>query len=139
MATKMIPTPGFCNSNDNERSSVANKHILMNTGSSSGVGASAASESTSASQPMLQKQPIGGQNSLSARHMDCGNRSTLQQKSLGPSGAPSDGRLGMRGKNKPLTNSPGAREGHLEGTLHENFTASLKQYHTCCSTEHLYY
>ncbi|KAL7086653.1 hypothetical protein ACP275_13G014500 [Erythranthe tilingii] len=104
MASQMIPTPGMNNSNNNYMNINANNHTLVNAESSNSRGV----EPTSASQPMLQKQHVGGQNSRILHniggHMGGGIRSTLQQKSLGLSNGTLNGGLGTGYGNptKPL-------------------------------------
>ncbi|KAK4397843.1 hypothetical protein Sango_1259800 [Sesamum angolense] len=95
ITSQMIPTPGVNNSNNNDINSNASNDTLMNMESSNSVGVSPAVESTNASQPMLQKQHAGGQNSRILHniggHMGGGIRSTLQQKSFGLSSGPLTG------------------------------------------------
>ncbi|KAL0307146.1 UNVERIFIED_CONTAM: hypothetical protein Sradi_6131900 [Sesamum radiatum] len=131
ITSQMIPTPGVNNSNNNDINSNASNDTLMNMESSNSVGVSPAVESTNASQPMLQKQHAGGQNSRILHniggHMGGGIRSTLQQKSFGLSSGPLTGGLGMTGKNISAMN-PGTTEGHLTGNIYGNSTKSLHQH-----------
>ncbi|XP_011100465.1 histone acetyltransferase HAC1 [Sesamum indicum] len=131
ITSQMIPTPGVNNSNNNDINSNASNDTLMNMESSNSGGVCPAVESTSASQPMLQKQHAGGQNSRILHniggHMGGGIRSTLQQKSFGLSSGPLTGGLGMTGKNISAMN-PGTTEGHLTGNIYGNSTKPLHQH-----------
>ncbi|KAL3633867.1 hypothetical protein CASFOL_022629 [Castilleja foliolosa] len=122
MATQMIPTPGMNNSND----------VNTNANNQTFIKLEPAVESTSGSQPMIQKQNVGGQNSRILHniggHMGGGIRSTMQQKSLGLSNRPVHGGLGMMAKNTPAMQGPGHTEGHLTGTASGNSTKPSQQH-----------
>lgn len=129
MASQMMPTPGFNNSNNNEANNNANNQSFMNVESSNNVGAFQPGESSIVSQPMQQKQRVIGQNSRILHniggHMGGGIRSTLQQKSYGLS----NGGLGMMGNNNmSMMNSPGTTEGYLSGTIYGNSTKPMHQH-----------
>ncbi|KAL2547782.1 Histone acetyltransferase HAC12 [Forsythia ovata] len=122
MTSQMIPTPGFSNPS-NDINNNANNQSFMNP-ESSNVGAFPAVESTIVSQPVQQKQHVGGQNSRMLHniggHMGGGIRSTLQQTSYGLSNGSLNGGLGMIANNIPPMNGPGTSEGYLTGTMHGN-------------------
>ncbi|KAL2482167.1 Histone acetyltransferase HAC12 [Forsythia ovata] len=122
MASQMIPTPGFNSSSNNDVNSNANNQSFMNLESSNNIGAFPTGESTIVSQPMQQKQHVGGQNSRILHniggHLGGGIRSTLQQKSYGLSNGPLNGGLGKMGNS--MMNDTGASEGYLSGTLYGN-------------------
>ncbi|CAA3010528.1 histone acetyltransferase HAC1-like isoform X1 [Olea europaea subsp. europaea] len=122
MASQMIPTPGFNSSSTNDVDNNANNQSFMNMESSNNIGAFQTGESAIVSQPMQQKQHVGGQNSRILHniggHLGGGIRSTLQQKSYGVSNGPLNGGLGMMGNN--MMNDTGASEGYLTGTLYGN-------------------
>ncbi|KAL8474236.1 hypothetical protein ACS0TY_030894 [Phlomoides rotata] len=132
MTSQMIPTPGISNSNNNNDINNANSNNLMNVELSNGVGACPDVKPTTASQPLLQKQHLGGQSAHILHniggHMGGGIRSALQQKSFGISSGPLNGGLGMMGKNMPVVNGPGTTEGHSTGTIYGNPTKSLSQH-----------
>ncbi|GFP90889.1 histone acetyltransferase hac1 [Phtheirospermum japonicum] len=123
MTTQMIPTPGINNSNSNDVNTNANNQTFIKV--------EPAVESTSASQPMMQKQNVGGQNSRILHniggHMSGGIRSTMQQKSLGLSNRSVNGGLGMMAKNTTVMHGPGTTEGHLTGTASGNSTKPSQQ------------
>ncbi|XP_057786527.1 histone acetyltransferase HAC1-like isoform X2 [Salvia miltiorrhiza] len=131
MASQMMPTPGFNNSNSSEVNNNANNQSFMNMESSNNVGAFQAGESSIISQPMQQKQRIIGQNSRILHniggHMGGGIRSTLQQKSYGLSNGPLNGGLGMMGNNMSMMNGPGTTEGYLSGTVYGNSNKPMHQ------------
>ncbi|KAK4492830.1 hypothetical protein RD792_000155 [Penstemon davidsonii] len=132
MTSQMMPTPGFNNSNNNDVNSNSNSQSFMNVESSNNVGAFPAVESTIVSQPMQQKQHVGGQNSRILQNlggpMGGSIRSTLQQKSYGlPNGPPSGG-LGMMGNSMSLMNNPGTTEGYLAGTMYGNSPKPMLQH-----------
>ncbi|XP_059642973.1 histone acetyltransferase HAC1-like [Cornus florida] len=111
MTSQMIPTPRF-NSNNNQP--------YMNLESSNNGGGFSSVESAMVSQPLQQKQQIGGQNSRILHnlgsHMGGGIRSAFQQKSYGFSNGPLNGGLGMIGSNLQLLSSPGTSDGYLTAT-----------------------
>ncbi|CAA2934150.1 Hypothetical predicted protein [Olea europaea subsp. europaea] len=120
ITSQMIPTPGFSNPS-NDMNNNANYRSSMNLESSNNVSAFPADEPTIVSQPMQQKQHVGGQNG-SMLHSIGGNmgRSTLQQTSYGvSSGSLNDG-LGVIRNNIPPMHGPGTSEGYLMGTMHGN-------------------
>ncbi|XP_051151821.1 histone acetyltransferase HAC1-like isoform X2 [Andrographis paniculata] len=129
MAGKMIPTPGISNPTNSEKSSINKNATHMNLESPNCVGACAATESTRIPHPT--KQLIRGQSSHSSHtvgtHMDDGNRPALQQKPLGLSSGPSNGKLGMLGKSIPAANGQGTKERHLEGTVSGSISKPLHQ------------
>ncbi|XP_042037669.1 histone acetyltransferase HAC1-like isoform X1 [Salvia splendens] len=131
MASQMMPTPGFNNSNTSEVNSNANNQSFMNMESSNNVGTFQAGESSMPSQPMQQKQRSIGQNSRILHniggHMGGGIRSTLQQKSYGLSNGPLNGGLGMMGNNMSMMNGPGTTEGYLSGTVYGNSNKPMHQ------------
>ncbi|CAA2981094.1 histone acetyltransferase HAC1-like isoform X1 [Olea europaea subsp. europaea] len=130
MASQMIPTPGLNSSINNDVNSNANNLSFMNMESCNNIGAFQTGESTIVSQPMQQKQHIGGQNSRILHniggHLGGGIRSTLQQKSYGLSNGPLNGGLVMMGNN--MMNDTGASEGYLTGTLYGNSPKPLQQH-----------
>ncbi|KAL0311281.1 UNVERIFIED_CONTAM: Histone acetyltransferase HAC1 [Sesamum angustifolium] len=132
MTSQMIPTPGFSSSSNNDVNNNADNQSFMNMESSSNVGAFPAVESSIVSQPMQQKQHVGGQNSRILHniggHMVGEIRSTLQQKSYGLSNGPLNGGLGMMGNNMSMMNGPGTTEGYLSGTMYGNSTKPLHQH-----------
>ncbi|GFP96135.1 histone acetyltransferase hac1 [Phtheirospermum japonicum] len=134
MSSQMIPTPGFNNSNNNEVNNNTNNQSFMNMESSINTGTYTSVESSIMSQPIQQKQRIGGQNSRILHniggHMSGGIRSTLQQKSYGLSNGPLNGGLGMMGNNMSLNqmNGSGTTEGYLSGTIYGNSTKPMHQH-----------
>ncbi|KAH6785259.1 hypothetical protein C2S51_037714 [Perilla frutescens var. frutescens] len=132
MTSQMIPTPGINNSNNNDINSNTSNNKSMKMEPSDIVGACPDVDSTTAPQPMLQKQHVGGQNSRVLHNiggqMGSGSSSTLQQKSFGISHGPLNGGFGIMGKNMQLMNSPGTTEGHLTGTIYGNSTKPLSQH-----------
>ncbi|PIN09129.1 Histone acetyltransferase [Handroanthus impetiginosus] len=132
MTSQMIPTPGFNNSNNNDVNNNANNQSFMNMETSNNAGAFPAVESSIVSQPMQQRQHVGGQNSRILHniggHMGGGIRSTLQQKSYGLSNGPLNGGLGMMGTNRSMINGPGTNESYLSGTMFGNSSKPLHQH-----------
>lgn len=133
MSSQMMPTPGFNNSNTSEVNNNANNQSFTNLESSNNAGAFPASESSFVSQPMQQKQRVGGQNSRILHniggHMGGGIRSTLQQKSYGLPNGPLNGGMGMMGNNNmSMMSGAGNTEGYLAGTMYGNSTKSLHQH-----------
>uniref|UniRef100_A0A5B7AU06 histone acetyltransferase n=1 Tax=Davidia involucrata TaxID=16924 RepID=A0A5B7AU06_DAVIN len=125
MTSQMIPTPGF---NNNNNQSYLNLEPSNNGGGFSSV------ESTMVSQPLQQKQHVGGQNSRILHnlgsHMGGGIRSSLQQKSYGFSNGTLNGVLGMMGSNLQLVNGPGTSEGYLTATPYDNSPKPLRQHYS---------
>lgn len=130
MASQMMPTPGFINSNNNEVNNNTNNQSFMNMESSNNVGSFQGGESSILSQPMQQKQRVIGQNSRILHniggHMG-GISSTLQQKSYGLSNGSSNGGLGMMGNNTSMMNAPVTTEGYVSGTVYGNSTQPMNQ------------
>lgn len=131
MTSQMIPTPGINNSNiSGMNSNTSNKSMKIEPSDS--VGACPDVDSTTAPQPMLQKQHVGGQNSRVLHNigaqMGAGGNSMLQQKSFGISNGPLSGGFGMMGKNMPVMSSPGATEGHVSGNVYGNSAKPLSQH-----------
>ncbi|XP_047947725.1 histone acetyltransferase HAC1-like isoform X1 [Salvia hispanica] len=126
MASQMMPTPGFNNSNSSEVNNNANNQSFMKMEPSNNVGAFQAGESSMLSQPMQQKQRAIGQNSRILHniggHMGGEIRSTLQQKSYGLSNGPLNGGLGMMGNNMSTMNGPG-----ISGTMYGNSNKPMHQ------------
>ncbi|CAH1442644.1 unnamed protein product [Lactuca virosa] len=87
MASQMIPTPGFSNNNNNGNINNTGKQSYMNADSSNNLVGISGVDSTIISQPLNQKQQVGGQNSQILHslgsHMAGGVRSSLQQKAYG--------------------------------------------------------
>lgn len=86
MASQMIPTPGISNSNTSDMITNTSNNNSMKI-EPSDVGACPDVDSTTASQPTLQKQHVGGQNSRVLHNiggqMGSGGSSMLQQKNFG--------------------------------------------------------
>ncbi|CAK9135556.1 unnamed protein product [Ilex paraguariensis] len=123
MTSQMIPTPGF---------NVNNNQSYMNLESSSNGGGFSSVESTLLSQPLKQKQHVGGQNSRILHnlgsHIGGGIRSGLQQKSYGFSNGTLNGGLGM-GSNVQMVNGQGTSEGYLTTALSGNSPKPLRQHY----------
>ncbi|PWA80303.1 histone acetyltransferase of the CBP family 1 [Artemisia annua] len=124
MASQMIPTPGFTNSTSTSNQS------YMNMDSSNGVVGLSNIDSTTVSQPMQQKQQVGGQNSRILHslgsHMGGGIRSTIQQKAYGfPSGSINNG-LGIN--NMPMMNGSGTSESYVTASHYGNSSQTLPQH-----------
>ncbi|XP_043708765.1 histone acetyltransferase HAC1-like isoform X2 [Telopea speciosissima] len=106
IASQMIPTPGLINTQSSMNSESSNN----------GIGFSSI-ESTMMSQPLQQKQYIGGQNSRILHSLGSqigiNMRSGLPQKpsSYGFSNGAPNGGLGLMGNNMQLLNGPAASEG----------------------------
>ncbi|KAE9465951.1 hypothetical protein C3L33_02158, partial [Rhododendron williamsianum] len=120
MTSQMIPTPGF-NSN--------NTQSFMNLESSNDTGAFSTVGSSTISQPLSQKQHVGGQNSRILHnlgsHIGGGIRSGLQQKAYGfPNGG-----LGIMQRNSQLINGPGNSEGFLVAPSNDNSPKPLPQHY----------
>ncbi|GMP35258.1 hypothetical protein CsSME_00007775 [Camellia sinensis var. sinensis] len=122
MTSQMIPTPGF-NGNNNQS--------FMNLESSNNAGAFSTVETTMVSQPLLQKQHVGGQNSRILHnlgsHIGGGLRSGLQQKSFGYSNGALNGGLGMMRSNLQTINGPGTSEGSLTAASYGSSPKPLQQ------------
>ncbi|XP_042009442.1 histone acetyltransferase HAC1-like [Salvia splendens] len=131
MASQMIPTPGISNSNTSDMITNTSNNNSMKI-EPSDVGACPDVDSTTASQPMLQKQHVGGQNSRVLHNIggqiDSGGSSTLQQKSFGINHGSLSGGFGIMGKNMSVMNSSGTTEGYLSGTIYGNSTKPLSQH-----------
>ncbi|XP_071703402.1 histone acetyltransferase HAC1-like isoform X2 [Rutidosis leptorrhynchoides] len=102
---RMMPTPGFNNSNS----------------------------TTMVSQPLQQKQQVGGQNSrilhTLGSHMGGGIRSTLNQKPYGFPNGSLNGNLGMMGKNSQMSNNSSVKsEGFLTDSHYSNSSKPVPQY-----------
>ncbi|KAJ8564834.1 hypothetical protein K7X08_001294 [Anisodus acutangulus] len=127
IASQMIPTPGFSNSDNSNNNTSAQSYINLES-SNGGAGV----DSTTVSQPLQQKQHISGQNSrilhTLGSHMGGGIRSGLQNRSYGQSTAPLNGGLGMIGNNLQHLNGPGASEGYTSATMYGNSPKSLPQH-----------
>ncbi|KAG5559760.1 hypothetical protein RHGRI_009314 [Rhododendron griersonianum] len=111
MTSQMIPTPRF--NRNNTRS-------FMNLESSNDTGAFSTVGSSMISQPLSQKQHVGGQNSRIRHnlgsHIGGGIRFGLQQKAYGfPNGG-----LGIMQRNSQLINGPGNSEGFLVASSNDN-------------------
>ncbi|KAL3615302.1 hypothetical protein CASFOL_040963 [Castilleja foliolosa] len=134
MSSQMIPTPGFNNSNNNEVNNNSNNQSFVNMESSNNTGLYTSVESSIMSQPLQQKQRIGGQNSRILHniggHMGGEIRSTLQQKSYGLSNGPLNSGLGVMGNNMSMNqmNASGTTEGYLSGTINGNSTKPTHQH-----------
>ncbi|KAM7508135.1 hypothetical protein LguiA_018588 [Lonicera macranthoides] len=130
MTSQMIPTPGFNNINNNNINNNNSQSYLNLDSSSNGVGFSGVESMVS--QPLQQKQHVGGQNSRMLHslgsHVGGGIRSGLQQKSYAFSNGTLNGGLGMMGTNSPVMNGPGTSEGYLTAPLYGNSSAPLQQH-----------
>lgn len=108
MTSQMIPTPGFNSSNTQS---------FMNLESSNDTGAFSTIGSSTISQPLPQKQHVGGQNSRILHnlgsHIGGGIRSGLQQKAYGFS----KWWFRYHAAHSPLINGPGNSEGFLGGLI----------------------
>ncbi|XVF26446.1 hypothetical protein REPUB_Repub14bG0017500 [Reevesia pubescens] len=129
MTSQMIPTPGF---NSNSNNSSINNQSYMNNQSSNNVGVLSTVDSTMVSQPQLQKQHGGGQNSRIlhnlGRQMGSGIRSGLQQKTFGFPNGSLNGALGMMGNNMQIVNEPGTSGGYHTNTPFANSPKPLQQH-----------
>lgn len=129
LASQMIPTPGFNNTNSDTVNNGPNNQTYVNLDSSNIMGAFSSVESTVVSQPQQHKHH-GGQNSRILHslgsHMGGGMRSGLQQKSYASSNGTLNGGLGMMANNLHMVNGPGASEGYLTGTMYGNPSRSLQ-------------
>ncbi|KAL7102459.1 hypothetical protein ACP275_08G122300 [Erythranthe tilingii] len=128
ITSQMIPTPGFNSSNNHDVHSNANNKSFVDVELSNNAGAFPAVESSIVSQPMQQKQRVGGQNSRIMHNTGGGIRSTLQQKSNGLSNGPINGGLARTGNNMSIMNASGTTEGYFSGTVYGNSTRPLHQH-----------
>ncbi|KAL6955509.1 histone acetyltransferase [Sarracenia purpurea var. burkii] len=123
MTSQMIPTPGF---NSNNQS-------FMNLESSNDTGAFSTVESTMVSQPLQQKQHVGGQNSRILHnlgsHIGGGIRSGLQQKSYGYSNGTLNCGLGAVRNNLQFIDGPGSSEGYLATSSYGNSPKPLQKHY----------
>lgn len=114
MASQMIPTPGISNNNNGNSSS---NQSYMNVDTSNSVVGISGVDSTMVSQPMQQKQQVGGQNSRILHslgsHMGGGIRSSLHQKAYGFQNGSLNGGVGMVNNNMQMINGSGTTEGYL--------------------------
>ncbi|XP_042497833.1 histone acetyltransferase HAC1-like isoform X2 [Macadamia integrifolia] len=121
IASQMIPTPGLINTQSS-----------MNSESSNGIEFSSI-ESTMISQPLQQKQYIGGQNSRILQSLGSqigiGMRSNLPQKpsSYGFSNGAPNGGLGLMGNNMQLINGPASSDGYLPASSYGSSPKPLSQ------------
>ncbi|GJV56945.1 histone acetyltransferase HAC1-like protein isoform X1 [Tanacetum coccineum] len=124
LASQMIPTPGFTNS-----TSTSNQSYMNMDSSNAAVGLSNI-DSTTVSQPMQQKQQVGGQNSRILHnlgsHMGGGIRSSIQQKAYAfPNGSINSG-LGIN--NMPMMNGSGTSESYVTASHYGNSSQMLPQH-----------
>ncbi|KAI3758727.1 hypothetical protein L6452_06298 [Arctium lappa] len=124
-ASQMIPTPGFNNSNINSNQSDMNVDLSNNA-----VGLSTI-DSTTVSQPLQQKQQVGGHNSRILHslgsHMGGGVRSSLHQKPYGfPNGSINSG-LGMMGNTSQM-NGSGTSKSYVTASHYGNSPKTLPQH-----------
>ncbi|XP_050225725.1 histone acetyltransferase HAC1 [Mercurialis annua] len=128
MTSQMIPTPGFNNSNNSN----INNHSYVNTESSNNVSGYSTVESTMISQPLQQKQYIGGQNSRILQNlgsqMGSSIRSGLQQKSYGFSNNGINSGMGIVGNNLQLVSEPCTSEGYMTSTPYASSPKPLQQH-----------
>lgn len=126
IGSQMMPTPGFNNSNNKSNQS------YMKLDPSNNVSVLSSVDSAMVSQPLQQKQQVGGQNSRILRslgsHMGGGIMSTLNQKPYGFSNGSLNGNLGMMGKNSQMINSLGKSEGFLTDSQYGNSSKPVPQY-----------
>ncbi|XP_024976551.1 histone acetyltransferase HAC1-like isoform X1 [Cynara cardunculus var. scolymus] len=126
MASQMMPTPGYNNTNSTSNQS------YMKMESSSNVSVLSSVDSIMVSQPLQQKQQVGGQNSRILHslgsHMGGGIRSTLNQNAYGFPNGSLNGNLGMMGKSSQPINSLGTSEGFLRDTRYGNSAKPVPQY-----------
>ncbi|XP_076953695.1 histone acetyltransferase HAC1-like [Bidens hawaiensis] len=105
MASQMIPIPGFNNTDS------TNNQSYMNMDSSNNVVGLSTIDSTTVSQPLQQKQQIGGQNSRILHnlgtHMGGGIMSGLHKKLYGFPNESMNSGLGMTGSYLPVMNGSG--------------------------------
>nr|XP_043614914.1 histone acetyltransferase HAC1-like isoform X2 [Erigeron canadensis] len=133
MSSQMIPTPGFYNSNSTSNQS------CMNMVSPDSVVGPPTIDSTMASQPLQQKQQVGGQNSRIfhnlVSHLGAKISSSIHQRAHGfPNGTINSG-LGNLGNNLPPVNGPGTSESYVTAchyakshrTLPQHFNQQMSQ------------
>ncbi|KAL8230991.1 hypothetical protein R6Q57_000769 [Mikania cordata] len=125
MASQMIPTPGFSNNFSTSNQS------FMNMDSSNTVVGLSTIDSTTVSQPLQQKQQVGGQNSRILHslgsHMGGGIRSSIHQKTHGFSNGTINSGLGIMGNNLPIVNDSVTSESYVTASNHGNNTADSSQ------------
>ncbi|XP_024973121.1 histone acetyltransferase HAC1-like isoform X2 [Cynara cardunculus var. scolymus] len=133
MASQMIPTPGFNNNNNNNNGNSTSNQSYMNVDSSNNVVGLSSVDSAIVSQPLQQKQQVGGQNSRILHslgsHMGGGGiRSSLHQKAYGfPNGSLNSG-VGMMNNNLQMMNGSGTSEGYLTASQYGNSPKPLPQH-----------
>ncbi|XP_050382412.1 histone acetyltransferase HAC1-like isoform X1 [Argentina anserina] len=124
IASQMIPTPGF-NNNSNQS--------YMNLESSNNSGGFSTVDSKMATQPQLQKQHLGGQNSRMLHNLGSQGasvmRSGLPQKSYGVSNGAINGGMGMIANNLPIVNETGISDSYLNtSSAYANSSKPLQQH-----------
>nr|KAJ0215189.1 hypothetical protein LSAT_V11C300141140 [Lactuca sativa] len=123
MGSQMMPTPGFNNSNTNQS--------YMKTDMSNNVVGLSTVDSTMVSQPLNQKQQVGGQNSRILHslgsHMGGGIRSSLQQKAYGFSNGSINNGLGMMPNNSPMMNASRTSESYVTPSHYGNMNVHQQQ------------
>nr|KAJ0219208.1 hypothetical protein LSAT_V11C300135610 [Lactuca sativa] len=123
MGSQMMPTPGFNNSNTNQS--------YMKTDMSKNVVGLSTIDSTMVSQPVNQKQQVGGQNSRILHslgsHMGGGIRSTLQHKAYVFSNGSINNGLGMMPNNSPMMNASGTSESYVTPSHYGNMNVHQQQ------------
>lgn len=128
IGSQMMPTPGFNNTNN---STSNQSYVKMEPTNNVSVISNA--DSAMVSQPMQQKQQVGGQNSRILHslgsHMGGGIRSTLAQKSYGFPNGSLNGNLGMMGKSSQMVNSLGNSEGFLTDSHYASSPKLVPQYY----------
>ncbi|KAI7738191.1 hypothetical protein M8C21_018371 [Ambrosia artemisiifolia] len=99
--SQMMPTPGLNNSNNS-----TSNQSYMKLEPTNNVSVISNVDSTMVSQPLQQKQQVGGQNSRILHslgsHMGGGIRSTMTQKSYGFPNGSLNGNVGMMGKSSQM-------------------------------------
>ncbi|KAF5806420.1 putative histone acetyltransferase chromatin regulator PHD family [Helianthus annuus] len=129
IGSQMMPTPGLNNSN-NINSASNQSYVKLEPTNNVSVISNA--DSAMVSQPLQQKQQVGGQNSRILHslgsHMGGGIRSTLTQKSYGFPNGSVNSNLGMMGKSSPMVNSLGNSEGYLTDSHYGNSPKLVSQY-----------
>ncbi|KAJ9567104.1 hypothetical protein OSB04_003070 [Centaurea solstitialis] len=132
MASQMMPTPGY---NNNANSTNNQSYMKMEPSTNvSTLSGGVDSTMVSQSQPLQQKQQVGGgQNSRILHslgsHMGGGIRSTLNQSAAyGFSNGSLNGNLGMMGKSSQAINSLGTSEGFLRDSHYGNSVKPVQQY-----------
>ncbi|KAI7724414.1 hypothetical protein M8C21_016865, partial [Ambrosia artemisiifolia] len=111
MASQMIPTPGFGNSDSTSNQS------YMNMDSSNNLVGLSTIDSTTVSQPLQQKQQVGGQNSrilhTLGSHMGGGIRSNSHKNAYGLPNRSMNSGLGTMGNQLPIMNGSGTSESYV--------------------------